>query len=62
MRERFELNVGLAERFSEAHKDGVVITTDHFQKALDQLRSSHSDAIGAPKVSSTHINFVFDVM
>lgn len=38
---------------ADVHIDGVVISVDHFQKALDQLRSSHSDAIGAPKVSHT---------
>ena len=32
------------------HTDGVLISMDHMLKALDQLRSSHSDAIGAPKV------------
>ena len=35
---------------SEAHTNGVVISMDHMLQALDQLRSSHSDAIGAPKV------------
>ena len=38
---------------ADVHTDGVVISVDHFRKALDQLRSSHSDAIGAPKVSHT---------
>ena len=35
---------------SDAHTHGVVISMAHMQQALDQLRSSHSDAIGAPKV------------
>ena len=36
--------------WSDAHVHGVVISMAHMQQALDQLRSSHSDAIGAPKV------------
>lgn len=44
----------LSDGFIDVYKDGVVISSEHIQKALEQLRSSHSDAIGAPKVSSTH--------
>ena len=36
--------------WSDAHVHGVVISMAHMQQALDQLRSSHSDAIGALKV------------
>ena len=35
---------------SDAHTHGVVISVAHMQQALDQLRLSHCDAIGAPKV------------
>ena len=35
---------------SDCHTHGVVISMSHMDEALDQLRSSHSDAIGAPKV------------
>ena len=30
---------------------GVVVTQNHIETALEQLHSSHSEAIGAPKVS-----------
>ena len=39
----------------DIHTHGVVISMEHVQKALDQLRSSHSDAIGAPKVRQLDI-------